>query len=97
MIPDIFHRNGFTCRLMKRQGNVVMYSLTKYGRMSYEVMKVQTLKHDDDFTKRKAGTEFLPSSSQWGKLGWTFNSLKEAEQQFKAVAFLTKDFKPQTV
>ncbi len=89
MIPTIFRRNGFTCRLMKRKGRIVMYSLTKYGRMSYEVMKVQVPKHDNDLTGRKAGEEFLPSTSQWGSSGWTFNSYKEAEQQFKALSFLT--------
>ena len=88
-IPTIFYRNGFTCRLYKRKGNIVMYALTKRGRMSYEVMKVQVQKQDNDFTNRKAGEEFLPSTSQWGSQGWTFNSYKEAEQQFKALSFLT--------
>lgn len=92
MIPNIFFRHGFTYRLMKREKNVCLYSLTKYGRMSYEVMKVQALKKDSDFLKRKAGEEFLPSSSSWGSQGWSFNSLKEAERQFKAVLFLTPSF-----
>lgn len=97
MIPTIFHRNGYTCRLMQRKGNIVMYSLTKRGKMSYEVMKVQVQKKDNDLTGRKAGEEHLPSTSEWGWAGWTFNSLTEAERQFKAVTFLTKDFTPQTV
>lgn len=85
-IPTIFWRSGFTCRLMKREGQIVMYSLTKSGRMSYEVMKVQTQKLDNSFTGRKAGEEFLPSSSQWGTYGWTYNSLKDAEAHFKSLS-----------
>ena len=41
-IPSIFHRHGYTHRLIKREANIALYSLTKFGRMTYEVCKVRT-------------------------------------------------------
>lgn len=87
-IPTIFHRNGFTHRLVKREGNVAIYSLTRFGRMSYEVVKIRTFNTDQPFIKRKAGDEYLPSTSEWGTYGFTFNSLQDAERQFTALSNL---------
>ena len=87
-IPTIFHRKGFTHRLMKREGNIALYSLTRFGRMSYEVVKIRAYKTDRPFINRKAGDEYLPSPEEWGTCGFTYNSLSDAERHFKALTNL---------
>lgn len=87
-IPHIFHRDGYTHRLMKREGNIALYSLTRFGRMSYEVVKIRAYKTDRAFINRKAGDEYLPSNEEWGTYGFTFNSLSDAERHFKALTNL---------
>ena len=88
-IPSIFHRHGYTHRMIKREANIALYSLTKFGRMTYEVCKVRTAASDNALTGRKAGEEYLPSTSEWGIYGWTFQTLPAAERQFKALVYLT--------
>jgi hypothetical protein len=41
----------------------------------------------------KAGTEFYPSTNQWGSNGWTYKTMEQAENKFNDLieaACLTK-------
>lgn len=87
--PEIFYRSGFTHRLMKQEGRICLYSLTKRGRMSYEVVRLQSPSKDNPLTGRKHGVLYLPSSSMWGREGWSYNDLKEAERKYSSLILLT--------
>jgi hypothetical protein len=85
-LNERFKKNGFTYHLVKRNESCAIYTQKKEG-FSYEyfeVIKIQTVKKDVDtsFMTLKAGTEFYPSSNEWGSKGWTFKTLEQAEKKF---------------
>jgi hypothetical protein len=84
-IPDQFTKLKFNFDLVKREGNVVIFKKTQGSWTGYEVMLVGIAKnnvtmggvitmHKDD--------EFLPSNAQWGKKGWSYHNITEAEARF---------------
>lgn len=86
-IKPVFWKWGFDYRLIRRQGNVVLYEQkSKYGNIiSYEVMRVQTVKSPTEF--HQVGDEYLPGTNSWGTLGWTLGTLKDAEKRFAEIVY----------
>lgn len=81
-----FDSRGFHFSQLKKVGDFAIFQKIslKHGHTSYEVVHIQ--KHDTYFLKDKAGKSVeipaafsYPSSSSWGVLGFTYNSLPEAE------------------
>jgi hypothetical protein len=79
-----FRSKGFDYRQLRRIGDVALYEQTKptLSRKWYEVVMVQ--RHD---TYELGGrtieaAETMPSTSQWGRLGWTYRDPKEARSRF---------------
>ena len=71
-------QKGFSFKLVRRSVGVAVYSKTGHGGTSYETVKVRTHKKDRTLNGIKiaaAGDEYLPSSTQWGVLGWTYATL----------------------
>ncbi len=85
-LPTDFHRDGYTCHVRKRTGDVVLVEIGNQG-VHFEVAIVQ---------KRSARTlpggrsipamESLPSDEQWGHLGWSFMDRQQAEARFDTLA-----------
>lgn len=86
-IKPVFRKWGFDYRLIRRQGNVVLYEQkSKYGNIiSYEVMRVQTVKSPTEF--HQVGDEYLPGTNSWGTLGWTLGTLEDAEKRFAEIVY----------
>lgn len=79
-----FRSKGFDYRQIERKGDVAMFAQTKPGLLHtwYEVVLVQ--RHDEyeiGGTKVEAA-ETMPSTSQWGRLGWTYRDEKSAKVRF---------------
>ena len=79
-----FRSKGFDYVQRDRKGDVALFEQSKEGlsRSYFEVVIVQ--RHGDyeiGGTKVEAA-ETMPSTSQWGRLGWTFRNAKEARSRF---------------
>lgn len=94
ILPLTFTKQGDTFTQLKRKGLVALYSRTSAaGNTCYEVIIVQG--HDG----REVGgvwidaTEFFPSPSTWGQLGWTYTDTDfdkaraEAKYQERCTAY----------
>lgn len=83
-IPETFGKNGYAYALVKRTPSAAIYSQThNSGRiLAYELHRVRT-RDERKFgeTTIKAG-EYLPSTEEWGRFGWTYsgNSAFEAAE-----------------
>lgn len=93
-LPTNFTRDGYDYEQLKREDNVAIYRRTKKSVIEFEVFRVQ--KHDGRIIAGQviAPAEFMPSSAQWGRLGFTcvtperaharFEQLKEAQRRSEA-------------
>jgi hypothetical protein len=85
-IPQTFTRWGYTGRILKREGDVVLaekQDSKKPERKFYEVMLVQ--KHNG-FTiagKTFPPSEYLPRDDQWGEAGWSCSTIARAQEVFQ--------------
>lgn len=90
-LPETYVDHGMTFRLVKRQGDAVMFQGTtpkNPNRLEFEVAVVQ---HHKDAVSPSGhiipGGEFMPSKSRWGQLAWTCASRERTEIRFsQAVA-----------
>lgn len=75
----------FTFKQYSREGDLVIYSKTKPGwdKVFYDVMRVK--RHDGYTIKGNycEPAEFLPSASQFGTDGYSYNNLDSALQKFQ--------------
>ncbi len=82
--------SGFTYHLVKRQGNYAIYEQrsTEHDHSFYEVIEVKVVKmrESDDFgrglTEKYSHREIYPSTTNWGKTGWSYRHLKNAQARF---------------
>lgn len=84
-IKSEFRKYGFNYRLIRRQGNVVIYEQEKHGQISYEVMRVQTVTSPTKF--HQISDEYLPGPNSWGTYGWTLTTLADAEKRFEEIVY----------
>jgi hypothetical protein len=84
-----FTRDRFVHRLLERTGDVCLIARDNVvtGSTHWEVIHVQTRPAE---TAPDGSTyparETYPSIERWGERGWTFTSLPEAEQKYRALA-----------
>lgn len=89
-ISDTFRKNGFDFRLLKKDGGIAIFELSKkkvvYG---YEVHKLRIFAYPPHLTGDFMGCshyERLASREDFGRYAWSFNSLKKAKEKFAEVA-----------
>ena len=87
-LKTAFRSKGFDYRQIERRGDVAMFAQTKPGLLHtwYEVVLVQ--RHDayEKGDVKIEAAETMPSTSQWGRLGWTFRDAKKAKNRFDELA-----------
>jgi hypothetical protein len=88
-LPMEWNKGSWTYTHISREGDVAIYCQKhKTGTaVRFEVIIVQHLK-ERPLPKgyvREAG-EWYPQSTQWGKAGWTFLTLEEAQDHARALA-----------
>lgn len=82
-LPLTFTKSGWKFSQVERFGDWAVYEKQKGERIkSWELIKI--LRHDGrEFVGQFfPPSEMYPSSSQWGNLGWTFTSKKQALKKF---------------
>lgn len=100
-IPDTYAKNGYHYRLVKRTDRGAIYSQSTVPNLplngkacAYEVVRVRVR------TERQFGAvtinagEYLPSTNDWGRYGWTFPDLEGAEAKLAEISTISPT--PQT-
>ena len=86
-LSDKFKTSGFTLELIKRVDFFAIYGRFKedFKKETYHFEVIRIRSHNGYFMKGKeiAASEFYPSTSSWGVDGFTFKSLKEAENKLE--------------
>jgi hypothetical protein len=87
-LKTAFRSKGFDYRQIERKGDIAMFEQTKPGLSGkwFEVVVVQ--RHDgyELGGKPVEPAESMPSSSQWGKKGFTFRTQEAAERKFQQLS-----------
>lgn len=80
-----FKSGGFMFQILRRNGRVVLLEKRKAGgkSRSWEVVKTVVRPSETLMGVFYPEREAMPSSSQWGKLGWTFVRLADAEGKYQ--------------
>lgn len=84
LLPETFALDGFTFRLLKREGKVALFEKMApwSDRKFYEVVIVQTHEPTTFPTGQTyPARESMPHSEQWGQAGWSYSDLAMAEQK----------------
>jgi hypothetical protein len=86
-LPTAFKAKGFDYEQVRREGDIAMFEQTKPGLRGtwFEVVVVQ---RHDGYTiagRYVAPAESMPSTSTWGRLGWTCSDRATAEKRFNAL------------
>ena len=79
-LADTFCSDGFIFERIKRQGDFGIYR--KYKCESFEVIRIRRLEAHSFKGKEYPTTEIYPRSEEWGKYGWTYRTLAEANRKF---------------
>ncbi len=89
-LRDNFTKYGFLFSLIKRDGDIAIYSQSKRGKiMAYEIIKIKrhkgfSLDNLKDGKKTYIEpSETYPSNVTWGKDGFTCCSLRSAQKRFE--------------
>lgn len=87
VIPSEFKKKGFTYKQIVREGMKAIYEQTREGTelRNYEVVK---LGRHNGYNMGGAfiePSETYPGSSLWGIMGWTCQSLEDANKRYNAL------------
>ena len=89
-IPETYSKNGYNYRLIERTAKAAIYGQHMGSRLiAYEVVKVRVRAgRESEVNGRnvvfEAG-EYLPSTEEWGRFGWTYpvnGGLEPAQARF---------------
>jgi len=95
-LPSSFTSKGFTHELVRREADVALFKRYQSNpdKAHYEVIIVQSHNGRSIGEAFIEPAEFYPSTSAWGRLGWTYTAgmagsqeaaMKEAEARFSSV------------
>ena len=79
-----FRSKGFDYRQLGRTGDVALFEQTKpeLSEPRYEVVVVQRHEAYELGGRTIEAAETMPSTSSWGRFGWTYRDPKEAQKRF---------------
>lgn len=87
ILPNFFKFGSFAFEMIRRFGDVAVMRKTKGRIVGYEVVIIQRHGDMEISGRQMAAAEYIPSSEQWGRLGWTFQKESDALDRF---AILTR-------
>jgi hypothetical protein len=88
ILPATFRSDDFDFVQLRREGDIAIFVKQKppFRFKSYEVVIIQKR---DAYTWPNGATtpahEAMPSSRDWGKYGWTYQTLEDCELRFKTL------------
>lgn len=89
-LPKEFHRDGFQYRQIAREGSAAIYEQTWKGcpnpSVSYEVIRIRRREGFQISGRFVEPSEFYPSSTEWGKYGFTFTDREAAFAKLREIA-----------
>lgn len=81
-----FNKNGFTYKLIEREGSVALFMQEKPRVVAFEVViLVAGPPHPMDKNPFDGLVERMPSSESWGTSGWTALDEASARRRFDSV------------
>lgn len=87
-LSEKFIKKGFKHLLLKRENDVAIYKrhpVESSKKFHYEVVVISSHNGITIEGNYIEPGELYPSTSQWGSMGWTCNSLEQAEKRFLSV------------
>jgi len=87
VLPDFYKKNGYDFKLVKREGNIAIYSQgDDEGRVfAYEVFEVRKQKETQFGDIHYEAKERVPSNEEWGTNAFTVHSMEQAEKYVKQI------------
>lgn len=88
LLGERIKTNGYIYSLVKREGNIAIY---KQGMTPfYEVIRIKVKTVNELLKSGKKYKdcdtfEAYPASEEWGRNGWTFNSIEKAEKKYRSL------------
>lgn len=86
--PITFNKNGFHYEQILRNGQIAIYKQRLRpgaGCLAFEVIKIRQKEESMMFGKPIEAHEIGPSNEEFGRWGWSFNSLERAKAKFHAL------------
>ena len=87
-LPATFGSDGFDFQQLRREGDIAIFVKQKPG-FSFKSYEVVIIQKRDAYTWPNGETtpahEAMPSSRDWGKYGWTYQTLQDVEMPFKTL------------
>jgi hypothetical protein len=70
---------------------IALYELTTphWKVAAYEVVRIRQRGTHTAFGKTYEPAEYLPSTEQWGRFGWSYPMLEDARAKFRAISLKT--------
>ena len=85
-LPKEFQRNGFSYRLIAREGNAAIYEQSWSGSRNrsvcYEVIRIRRREGFQIDSRFVEPSEVYPKSESWGADGFTFTDWNKAQAKF---------------
>jgi hypothetical protein len=76
VIPDSFQKNGWNYRLVERSDRFAIYN--QGGGSAFELVRIRTREASDTPHFKIEAGEYLPTTNEWGRHGWTHHTLERA-------------------
>ena len=80
---ESYHKNKLDWQLIKRQGDIAIFSASESYGTFYEVIKIQSHNGREIGGNKLPPAEYAPSNSEWGQKGWSFSNFTDAENKFR--------------
>ena len=92
-IPLLFTKPGFRYRLIERIADVAIYEqrFISGGLAAYEVVRIRVREERRIGNSVIEAGEYLPSSEEWGRHGWTYSDFCAFEHAKDRLAVLTNE------
>jgi len=89
ILPTEFTKWGDTFRQIKREGDIAIYERKTGSVTSFEVVRIRG-HNGRTFADKETGelrttdpAEYYPSSEEWGRMGWTYSWIEDAENKMQ--------------
>lgn len=89
-LPTTFRKSGWDYKVISRDGDIAVLEQSKPGNDTKFFETVHVLRHNgyEIAGNKVAPAEHLPSSEQWGTLGFTYRDKESAFRKAEEMAFL---------